>query len=226
MQEPVDLLAPRAGVMIWTLVIYIPIMVAVIAVPVYFGLLPAGGRRKLLARVPTLSRREDAMPTIARWLRGALGVGLTWAVLWLGVGVLLWGGFLLFAPEDVGPDEGASVVLPILALVGFLSGLGFATLISFTERRHRLSDLSLWRVAVWGALGSAAIPTLLGADRSEGWLTAILGALFASASVAVARRGHATDRSLDGPDTRGISAPDSLRDPLATPDRTAARPAT
>ena len=165
------------------------------------------------------------MPTIARWLRGALGIGVTWAALWMLIGVVLWGGFKLFQPGDIDPGEGLSHVLPILGLVGLLSGVGFATVLSLTERRRKLRELSLVRVALWGALGSAAIPLVLGAPAGEGWVASIFGAVFASASVAIARRGSDADKSLDGPDIRGISAPDGLHDPLAQSDRTAARPA-
>jgi len=129
------------------------------------------------------------MAMLVRWVRGALSTGLTWAVLWMVVGVLLWAGFRVFQPGDIGPDEGLRVVLPILGLVGLLSGLGFAAVLTLTERRRSLRELSLGRVAFWGMLGSAAIPALLGAPAGEGWLTGILGASFASASVAIARRG-------------------------------------
>jgi hypothetical protein len=124
-----------------------------------------------------------------RWLRGALGIGLTWAVLWVVLGILLLALFLIFDPADIGPGEGPSRVLPILGLVGFLSGLGFAGLLFLAERRRTLRELSLGRVALWGLLGSAAIPLLMGADGSMGWLTGFLGATFATTSVAMARRG-------------------------------------
>jgi len=127
--------------------------------------------------------------SLIRWLRGALSVGLTWAVLWMLFGVVLGTVIRVFRPEDIGPGEGLSRVLPILGLVGLLSGLGFAVLLSLAERRRPLRELSLGRVALWGLLGSAAIPFMMGADAGEGWLTGILGATFATASVGIARRG-------------------------------------
>lgn len=95
----------------------------------------------------------------------------------------------VFRPADIGPGEGLTRVLPILGLVGLLSGLGFAALFSLAERRRQLRDVPLPRVALWGLLGSAAIPLLMGTDGSMGWLTGALGATFATASVATARRG-------------------------------------
>lgn len=130
------------------------------------------------------------MTSFVRRFRGALGIGLTWAVLWVVFGVLFMSFLYIFQPEDIGPGEGPAKALPILALVGFLSGLGFAALLSLAERRRTLRELSLPRIALWGMLGSAAIPLLMGTDGSMGWLTGSLGATFATASVAIARRGE------------------------------------
>jgi len=79
-------------------------------------------------------------------------------------------------------------MLPILGVVGLLSGVGFATILSLAERRRALHDLSLIRVGLWGCVGSAAIALLMGTDGSVGVMTAALGAMFATGSVALARR--------------------------------------
>ena len=143
------------------------------------------------------------MQGLLRWLRGALSVGLTWALLWVALGMVLVMMFKIFAPEDIGPGEGPSRVLPILGLVGFLSGVGFSAVLTLAERRRPLRELSLPRVALWGMLGSAAIPMLMGAPVGEGWLTGILGATLATASVAIARRGESRLRepNADEPHT-------------------------
>jgi ABC-type Na+ efflux pump permease subunit len=129
------------------------------------------------------------MTRLIRWLRGAVGIGLTWAGLWVAFGVVLVIGLRIFRPEDLDRGEAFGTILPVLGLVGFLSGIGFAGLLSMAERRRTLQDLSLGRVALWGLLGSAAIPLLMGTDGSMGWITGSLGATFAAASVAVARGG-------------------------------------
>lgn len=72
--------------------------------------------------------------------------------------------------------------------VGFLSGLGFAGLFAFGEKRRTIHELSLGRAALWGFPGAAAVPALTGADVGEGWITGTLGALFAATSLAIARR--------------------------------------
>jgi len=126
---------------------------------------------------------------LVRWLRGALGVALTWAALWVLLGLAIYAVIRTVDPADIGPGEGLDRALPILALVGLLSGLGFAALLSLAERRRTLRELSLGRVTLWGLLGSAAIPLLMGTDGSMGFLTGALGALFAAGSLAIARRG-------------------------------------
>jgi hypothetical protein len=119
------------------------------------------------------------------------------------IGLLLLAVFGVFRPQEIDPGEGPGKVLPILGLVGFLSGLGFAFLLSLAERRTGLHELSLMRVAFWGLLGSAAIPLLLGRDAGNGWVTGPMGAIFATASVAIARRGAAR--------TNAASLPEVLR---------------
>ena len=128
------------------------------------------------------------MSGLLRRLRGAVGIGITWGVLWVGVGFALSAVISAIHPGDIGPGEGLGVALPILGLVGFLSGLGFAAFLTIAERKTRLSELSLARVALWGLLGSAAIPLLMGTDGSMGFLTGPMGSLFATVSLALARR--------------------------------------
>lgn len=124
---------------------------------------------------------------------------MTWGVLWVVIGLVVFTAFTIFDPEDIDPGEGPAKVLPIFALIGFLSGLGFAVWLSLAEGRRTLHQLPLWRVALWGLLGGVAIPLLMGTDGSMGWLTGPMGAAFAAASVAAARR-----RTLSGAEPRGL----------------------
>ena len=133
------------------------------------------------------------MTRLVRALRGATVIGIAWDFAWILVGALIAAVIGVVSPEDIGPGEGPERALPILGLVGFLSGAGFAALLALAERRTRLEDLSLPRVALWGLLGSAAIPLLMGADGSMGWVTGPMGAVFAAASVAIARRASTVD---------------------------------
>ena len=96
------------------------------------------------------------MTRLVRWLRGAVAIGLTWGVAWVAIGVVLFVVISTVRPDDIGPGEGPGKALPILGLAGFLSGLGFAGLVSLAEQRTSLRKLSLPRVALWGS--SAAPP--------------------------------------------------------------------
>ena len=129
------------------------------------------------------------MTDLVRRLRGALGICMTWGVLWATIGLVL--GFILgvVRPDQIEPGEGPGRIATVLGLFGFLSGLGFAGLFSLAEGRRTIHELSLRRVALWGLLGAGAIPMLTGGDASVGLITGSLGALFATASVAMARGG-------------------------------------
>ena len=131
---------------------------------------------------------SERMANRLRPLRGAAGIAVTWGSLWAAIGVVLALAIGFLRPEEIDPGEGPVNVAPILGLVGFLSGLGFSALLYMGEKRRTIRELSLGRVALWGALGAAAIPALMGAPIGEGWWTGTLGGLFAAGSVALARR--------------------------------------
>ena len=128
------------------------------------------------------------MKNLVRRLRGALGISLTWGALWATIGLVLGVIVGVVSPDQVEPGEGPGRIAAVLGFAGLLSGLGFAGLFSFAERRRTIQELSLGRVALWGLLGAAAIPLLTGADASVGLITGPMGALFATASVATGRR--------------------------------------
>lgn len=100
-------------------------------------------------------------------LRGALGIGVTWGVLWAGIGFALVLTIGLFDPEDIGPGEGPGRAAAIMGALGFLSGLAFAGLFSLAERRRTIRELSLGRVAVCCVLGGIAIPCC--SARTAAW---------------------------------------------------------
>ncbi len=135
-----------------------------------------------------------------RKIRGLLGLGVSWGLLWgiIGVGIGMVAGI-------VTPDWWL-VTNPIIdwaagmAMYGFVSGVGFGTVLAIRERRHSLADLRLSRVALWGVLGAGAVPLLFGGlgffelGTSLGdvigamIMTAGLGGTFAPAAVAMAKR--------------------------------------
>ena len=151
-----------------------------------------------------------------RWLRrirGAVGMGLTWAVGWVLGGVLIGVTSLLLPnllPWEV-LFEAMDPLVPLMALPGFVGGAVFSAVLGIAGRRHRFDELSLSRFGAWGAVGgllvSAPIMFALGFSPPSlalASLMALLCAGSATGSLALARR--AEDRELleDGEETADV----------------------
>ena len=145
-----------------------------------------------------------------KWLRrvrGALGMGFTWAVAWAVAGsVPRWlFGFNADAPFPL-----------VFGVLGFFGGVIFSGLLMLTEGRRRLDQLSLPRVAGWGAIGGVLLSALFVRGASLGWgavlaistTFAVAAAVSAAGSLALARR--PVRREL--PDSRGDTAEAKLTD--------------
>jgi len=134
-------------------------------------------------------------------LRGALGMGLTWAVAWgIGVGGLfelvgnIWPGAPLVGLVDIWPM--------VLGLPGFLSGTVFALVLRIAAGRRRFEELSIPGFATLGAVGgllSGALTVALviaAAGAPSFWIQAVvvcavptvLSTLSAAGTLALARR--------------------------------------
>ncbi len=134
-----------------------------------------------------------------KWLkriRGALGIGLTWAAAWGGFGIIL-----ALVVGGIRGDPFAFLGDAIFyAAIGFIGGAIFSTVLGIAERRRRFDELSVWRFAGWGALGGLLVPMLLLGGLAGGpgslfiGVFTLLGAGSAAGSLALARR--ADDREL------------------------------
>jgi hypothetical protein len=142
-----------------------------------------------------------------RRIRGAIGMGFTWAAAWFAAG---------FVPRWV---FGFNADLPFPLLfggLGFIAGITFSGLLVLTEGRRRLDQMSLPRFAGWGAMAGLLLSALFVRGASLGWgevlainaTFALACAVSASGSLAVARR--AVRREL--PDSRGDTAEGELAD--------------
>lgn len=132
------------------------------------------------------------MSGFLRRVRGAIGMGLTWAVFWgvitLVIGVL--GG--------IGPG----IVMGAIrnAIAGFIAGGSFSAVLSVAERGKRLEDLSLGRFAAWGGLVGIVLTGVIGAAAGIPgvlmWrgliVSGLLGAGSASGTLGLARKGDPT----------------------------------
>lgn len=100
-----------------------------------------------------------------RRIRGAIGMGLTWAVGWaltgLAIGVASIA--LPFLPWHLFFDV-FDAPLPAMAVPGFFGGIFYSIVLGIAGRRRRFDELSLPRVAAWGAIGGlllALFPSFL-----------------------------------------------------------------
>ena len=138
---------------------------------------------------------------MTKWLRrirGAFGIGLTWAAAWGGAGTIVMLGFLL----RTGSRPDAPVPL-LLGAAGFVAGVIFSGVLGVIDGRRRFDQMSLPRVAVWGAAGGALLAVTfvlaraLAGDAWFLWNLLVIGPVFtlaaagsAAGSLALARRGQ------------------------------------
>lgn len=140
-------------------------------------------------------------------IRGAVGMGLTWAVLWSAIGALVavlpWtmpAGFPIRLEWIVG-------FAAQFAVLGFFGGAAFSVVLGVVEGRRRFDQMSLSRFAVWGAfgglmmwaargtigwsvmdsLGSVGVQGLNWGFAVSGGIIVLLGAGCAAGSLALAR---------------------------------------
>ena len=89
-----------------------------------------------------------------RRIRGAIGMGLTWAAGWALTGMLIGVASVLlpFLPWHYF-FEVFDAPLPAMAVPGFFAGMFFSTVLGTAGRGRRFRELSLPRFAAWGAVG-------------------------------------------------------------------------
>ena len=102
--------------------------------------------------------------SMLRKLRGVVGTGLTWGVVWSLVGTILQGGLALLGVMRT-PD--LSVAPFMWGLMGFYGGSMFGALLSLTEGRLTLEKLRIGRVAGWGAIAGFALPIVYNLMRGD-----------------------------------------------------------
>jgi hypothetical protein len=122
-----------------------------------------------------------------RRIRGAIGMGFTWAAAWFAAGSV---------PRWVFGFN-ADVPFPLVfGVLGFIAGVIFSGLLVLTEGRRRFDQMSLPRFAGWGALAGLLLSALFVRAASLGGGDALViaptfalaCAASASGSLALARR--------------------------------------
>ena len=141
------------------------------------------------------------MKSWVRRLRGAIGMGISWAIAWTPLGALLGAG-LYFAlpvlPAGALLLEAMWVNGVVMGVLGFVGGTIFSGYLSLTEGSRRFDELSIPRFARWGALGGVTLGTLgaaLGLWGAIGGVgpvivgvATLLGAASAAGTLAIARQ--------------------------------------
>ena len=101
---------------------------------------------------------------MARWrrrIRGAVGMGLTWALAWFAAGVAM-------AVFVIGLEHVEEPFPIVFGFLGFLAGAAFSVLLGLVEGRRRFDEMSLPRFAGWGAAGGLLLATFMGITTGFG----------------------------------------------------------
>jgi hypothetical protein len=137
-----------------------------------------------------------------RRIRGAIGMGLTWAAGWAPIGAVV--GVALHEVLPASPIGLASVVVlnaTTFAALGLIGGTAFGAVLRLAEGHRRFHQLSLPRFASWGAVGGvllggmAVAAGLWGAGfgplgTSMVGAATLLGGVSATGTLVLARRAH------------------------------------
>jgi hypothetical protein len=127
------------------------------------------------------------MRTWLRRIRGAIGMGLTWAAAWFAAGTV---------PRWVfGVNTDAPLPL-VFGLFGLIAGVVFSAVLALAEGRRRFDEMSLPRFAGLGAIGGLLLSAVIAKAGSLGWgdvlalapTLAIASGISAAGSLAMARR--------------------------------------
>jgi hypothetical protein len=168
------------------------------------------------------------------WLtraRGAIGIGLTWAVGWAPIGAVTGWITATFLGFPLGVVATNYAVM--FAALGLICGTFFSALLTLAEGRRSFEELSMPRSVAWGALGGVVLgglsvfagllgagPTVIGAAIVTS--CALLGAVSAAATLALARaaQGRVGVGTVgSGPDPRLLTADRSVGWAAPSPGR-------
>jgi hypothetical protein len=113
-------------------------------------------------------------------LRGAIGIGLTWAAGWAPIGAITG----LLASGVLGFPMGVVVAnyAVTFGVLGFLGGAIFSSVLRLAEGRRSFDQLSLPRFVAWGGLGGLLLGALAVGVSLLGSGVSMLGAAIAVAS--------------------------------------------
>lgn len=135
-----------------------------------------------------------------RRLRGALGLGVLWAI----GGAMVGGAIELVLNILPGPDLflGVDMWPAALAIPAFLAGVLFSFVLTLVEGRRSFEALTLPRVALWGALGGLLLGTVVGLPLVVITALTLTSGGSAAGTLALARRARQPELIGGGTDPR------------------------
>ena len=141
-------------------------------------------------------------------IRGAIGIGVTWAAGWAPIGAAV-GTVLHWLLPGAGGLGGVIVLnATTFAALGFVGGALFATVLRLTEGRRRFDELRVPRFAGWGAVGGLLLGGIAAAAGLWGGGFGVLGAgMMGAATLLGAGSAAATLPSREQP----VTAPNGSR---------------
>ena len=154
-------------------------------------------------------------------IRGAIGIGLTWAVGWAPVGAVT--GLIIGVVFGLPLGGIAANYAELFGVLGFIGGTMFSTVLRIADGRHRFDQLSLPRFALWGAVGGLSLSALAVTAGVVGLggitpLTVVvvsaaglLGAGSATGSLALARKADDQELLAAGQDAAEVGLTDAER---------------
>jgi hypothetical protein len=95
-----------------------------------------------------------------RRLRGAIGMGFTWAILWAILGVAMAAANSLLPGLFGGFFRVFDAPAPALGLPGFFAGALFSLVLAIAARNRKFQELSLGKFAFWGAIGGVMVTSI------------------------------------------------------------------
>jgi hypothetical protein len=137
-----------------------------------------------------------------RRIRGAIGMGITWALAW---------GFVGGIPRWIFGIRADAPFGIVFAVLGFIAGVAFSAVLVVADGRRTFEQMSMRRFAGWGAVGGIVLSAIFTKMASLGLKDvlvivptfAVASAICASGSLALARK--ATRPELpDVADTRRV----------------------
>jgi hypothetical protein len=127
------------------------------------------------------------MQPLFQRLRGALGLGVIWAIGGALVGGLIEGILNILPGSDL--LLGVDMWPAALAIPAFLAGIAFSGVLALAEGRRGFEELRLPRIAAWGALGGVMLGVGFGLPLVGLVVLATTSSSLATGTLALARRG-------------------------------------